>query len=116
MGTRKISAIFSAAGMLFAFAASRASAAPGMHAGSAMHAMPPLHPATVSHGAVLHVPSLPPTHGSMQQDADDRPPSHQSSNARSITQPQTDTAPVHRPYLPWWFRRRHIAAPQLPIF
>ena len=115
---RTVVAISATAALLFGASALRAAAGPGMHAGPSMHAVPmhpvPMHPVALPHSAQIHVPSLPPAHGSVQ-DSDDRV-APRSSSAHSNAQPQLEIQPVHRPFLPWWFRRRDIAAPLPPLF
>jgi len=111
VNARIVVATLSATGLLFgnaplcAVAASTMHAVP-MHTASARSAMP--------HPSPIHVPSLSGTHGS-GADSDDHATPHSSSNTHSNVQPQIEAPAGHRLFLPWWFRRRHIAAPLPPL-
>jgi hypothetical protein len=84
-----------------------AQAVAGMHA-SMMH--PPMPHAALPHSmpapmSTLHSPATEPS-----EHAASHPPA-----ATHSSQPQAEPGSGRRLFLPWWFRRRHIAAPELPL-
>ncbi|MBV9150009.1 MAG: hypothetical protein JO024_09090 [Candidatus Eremiobacteraeota bacterium] len=112
MNVRIVVAIVSATGLLLGNAPLWATAA------STVHGVPPVHTlasrSAMPHSSAIRVPSLSGAHAS-DGDSDDRATPHPSSNARSNVQPQIEAPAGHRLFLPWWFRRRHIAAPLPPL-
>ncbi|MBV8726677.1 MAG: hypothetical protein JO233_02745 [Candidatus Eremiobacteraeota bacterium] len=112
MNIRIVAATLSAAGVLFGNSPLCAAPATTAHTLSAMHAIA-VRP-SMPHTIPVRVPPLQSAHGA-DADSDDRATSHSSPNAHSNVQPQIEAPAGHRLLLPWWFRRRHIAAPMPPL-